>query len=738
MKTYAYGYPRLGRNREFKRTVESFWNKRISETQLNQNIHALDQERIETYQRFVDQFPIGEMSLYDSMLDTAIMLGLYPQGRTISGYFELARGTQALELTKWFNNNYHYLVPELSYHSGGEAQRFSLIKSVRPFFDFQRHASQTPYIPYVIGPYTFLRLSKGYLPEDFNRILSRLVPVYQELFTELKALGATLIHVDEPAWGAEVSAEYIKVIRDTYSKLGEAADLLVMTYYDSVDFLDQICDLPIKGLGLDLVHGSDNLAALRHFSFPSHKILILGVVDGINIWKTELKQAARQVQELQSLTKAEIWLSNAAPLYHLPVSAALETQLEPALQERIAFADERLAELRMLKTLLTKGETKEIRTWNTYKHSTESWFDAGVRRRVKNLQAKDFSRELPYEKRDSIQRRQLEQPLFPTTTIGSFPQTDDVRKMRQAYRSGQVSDEAYWTFIQDKIRQLIKVQEEVGLDIFVHGEFERTDMVEFFAEKLEGIATVSNGWVLSYGTRVYRRPIIYGDIRRPSSMTVREIAFAQSLTDKPVKGMLTGPVTILAWSFARQDIPAYEVAYQLGLALYDEVKELEADGVKIIQIDEPAFRELAPMKPKRWAEYFDWAAKAYRLASKALPETQIHTHACYSDFNEIIGYIAALDADVTTIAAARSGGEVIEALERFQFPSQIGPGVYDVHSPVIPSVEAILTIIKRVTQTLPKENIWINPDCGLKTRRWEEVIPALRNMVQVAKELRQR
>jgi 5-methyltetrahydropteroyltriglutamate--homocysteine methyltransferase len=734
MKTYAYGYPRLGRNREFKWALEAYWDGRITADELRRRVEAVDAERVAAYRRYVDAFPVGEMSLYDPMLDTAIMLGRYFRGRTLDGYFDLARGPQALELTKWFNTNYHYLVPELPLREDGSPPAFTL-GSVGPLLAWQQYPDG---IPYVIGPYTFVRLSEGYPEEAFGRILAATVPVYEQLFRALRLQGVELIHVDEPAFVTDVPPEHIRFIREAYGALGQAAPLLVFTYYDSVDFIDQLLDLPIRGLGLDFVHGPANLDALRRYGFPADKVLIAGVVDGTNVWKTDLPAAARTVRELQGLTRAEVWVSNAGPLYHLPITVEAEPNLEPALKERIAFADERLRELGLLKTLLTAGETDETRAWNDYRHPNDHWFRPEVRERVRRLGPADFEREEPYERRHQVQRERLGQPLFPTTTIGSFPQTEDVRKARLAFKSGKLDADRYWEFIQEKIRHVIRVQEEVGLDVLVHGEFERSDMVEFFAEKLAGMATLTNGWVLSYGSRVYRRPVIYGDVWRPAPLTLREITFAQSLTSKPVKGMLTGPVTILAWSTPRQDIPPWEVAYQIALALQDEVRDLEAAGIRAIQIDEPAFRELAPLKRAGWPEYFDWAVKAFRLASRARPETQIHTHMCYSEFNEILEYVVAMDADVTTIAAARSRGEVIEAFERVRFPRQIGPGVYDVHSPAIPPTEEMVAILERVIRLLPKENIWVNPDCGLKTRRWEEVIPALRNMVDAAGRLRAR
>ncbi len=731
MQTYAYGYPRLGRKREYKTLIEGFWAGKIPEAELVAGLEALEAERLETYRRFVDHFPVGEMSMYDPMLDTALMLGLYPNGGRLEDYFALARGERALELTKWFNTNYHYLVPEIPF-AEGKPPAFHLAWN-KPL---EALGKAPDGFPYVIGPYTFLRLSKGYPPEAFGALLRALIPVYVELFRALKAAG--MIHVDEPAWVTDVPPDHVEGIREAYTILGREAELLVFTYYDSVDFLEQLYDLPVRGLGLDLLHGAENLEAIRRSGFPDDKILVAGIVDGRNVWKTDLHEAARQIEALRQWTSAEIWISNAGPLYHLPVTVEAETRLDPALRERIAFAAERLMELRLLRVLLTEGETEETRRWNTFHHPADHWHRLEVRERVRRLGPEDFSRALPYAERARLQKERLALPLFPTTTIGSFPQTEDLRRARTAYRAGKLPEAEYEALIRERIRYVIQVQEELELDVLVHGEFERSDMVEFFAERLEGFAITQHGWILSYGTRVYRPPILYGDVRRPGPMTLKEITYAQSLTAKPVKGMLTGPVTMLAWSFIREDIPAHEVAFQLALAIQDEVKDLEAAGIRVIQIDEPAFRERAPLKRRRWPEYFDWAVKAFRLASRARPETQIHTHMCYSEFNEIIEYIDALDADVISIEATRSRGEVIAAFERRRYERQIGPGVYDVHSPAVPAPESMEAIIERAIRVIPAERIWVNPDCGLKTRRWEEVIPSLRNMVTAARRLRER
>ncbi len=724
MRTYAYGYPRLGSRRQYKTLIEGFWQGKVTEAELEEGLRALEEERLGAYRAQVDHYPVGELSLYDPMLDMALVLGVYPWTGRLEDYFALARGEGALELTKWFNTNYHYLVPEIP------SPRFRLAWN-KPLKAWEAHKEG---FPYVIGPYTFLRLSKGYPEEAFGAYFQALIPVYEELFQSLS--GAEAIHVDEPAFVLDVPEEHVALIREAYAHLGRKAPLLLMTYYEAVGFLPTLYDLPLKGLGLDLLHGPQNLETLRREGFPRDKVLVAGLVDGRNVWKTDLRRAKAQVEALRPLV-GEIWISPAGPLYHLPVTVEPEAKLEPALKARLAFAKERLKELRLLKGLLLGEGEEEAHRWNAYPEPGAHWYHPEVRARVKALSPEDFEREAPYPERRRRQEARLRLPLFPTTTIGSFPQTEEMRKARTAFRQGKLSPEAYQALVRERIREAIRFQEELGLDVLVHGEFERSDMVEFFAERLEGFAFTEGGWVLSYGTRVYRPPILFGDVRRPRPMTLEEILYAQSLTDKPVKGMLTGPITLLAWSYVREDLPLEEVAYQLALAIQDEVRDLEEAGILVVQIDEPAFREKAPLKRRDWPAYFAWAVKAFRLASRARPETQLHTHMCYSEFNEIMPYIEALDADVISIEATRSRGEVLEAFERQGYTREIGPGVYDVHSPAVPSPEAMEAILRRAIQVLPKEGIWVNPDCGLKTRRWEEVRPALEGMVRVARKLRE-
>ena len=753
MKAIAFGFPKLGEKREFKRLLEDFWKGKISEEELHAGFKALTLWRTQLYRENVDLIPSNELSYYDFMLDTALMVGAIPERfrnfRGMETYFEMARGKHALEMTKWFNTNYHYLVPEIE----GEDFRLFINKPLNEYSFFREGGVET--VPHLIGPFTFLRLSKalrkkeGALPlyeigriEDrdlFERLLANLVPVYREVLLSLGNAGCQRVHFEEPALVLDTEDWHWDLVEEAYRELSRTGvSLALFTYYDSVSNYERFVSLPVQSLHLDLVSNRENLENLRKHGFPADKGLIAGVINGRQPWKANLRKKLKLVEELSKIAE-NLVISNSCPLYHLPVTVEPEEDLPEGLKERLSFAKEKLGELKTLRDALNGSESAVEKVKESEKIHTEAFGEnPEVRKRITSLRDEDFRRDLPYREREKIQREELKLPLFPTTTIGSFPQTEEVRKKRTAYRNGRISEEEYRDFIRKQIEQVISFQEDVGLDVLVHGEFERTDMVEFFAFKLDGVATTKHGWVLSYGSRVYRPPIIYGDVSRPGPMTLEEITYAQSLTDKPVKGMLTGPVTILNWSYYREDVPKKEIAYQIALALLDEVRDLEEAGIKIIQIDEPAFREGVPLKRRDWQEYFSWAVKAFRLCSRARPRTQIHTHMCYSEFNEIIEFIYQMDFDVISIEASRSKGEIIEAFERFKgWDRQIGIGVYDIHSPAIPTKEEMKLVVERAMKVLPRELLWVNPDCGLKTRRWEEVEPALRNMVEMTRELRE-
>ena len=718
MKTYAYGFPRLGKQREFKKLIEGYWNGKVTEEELRQGIRNLDETRKSTYTRHVSSYPQGEMTLYDHMLDTALLYGVY-RAETLEDYFRLCRGKEALEMTKWFNTNYHYLVPDFE----GKKPEFSI---QTPVWDRHEGIEENAYL---IAPFTFLKLSKGLKREYFGDALKELTAL---TISYIREKGFKSVHLDDPALVMELTDEEWNWVKEAYAQFSDLnVPVNLFTYYDSVDRLSLLFELPFAGIGVDLVHDrGENLKQLG--SIRTDKVLFAGVVDGRNVWRNNVLKTAELVKKLSE--KFNVVVTNAAPLFHLPVSLEGAT-LPSELLEKVAFAEEKLKEMNLIAKAVS-GNESEGREWISG-IDLSFGLNEKVKERVRALSSEDFERKVPYQERKKLQQEVLKLPLFPTTTIGSFPQTEEVRRVRLLYRKGNLDADSYEIFIKGEIAKAIEIQEELGLDVFVHGEFERTDMVEFFAEKLEGIATTGNGWVISYGTRCYRPPIIYGDVERKEPMTVKEIAFAQSLTDKPVKGMLTGPVTIIAWSFVREDIPTKEVAYQIALAIKDEIKDYEDAGIKIVQIDEPAIREKAPIKKRYWNEYFDWAIKSFRLCcSSAKPETQIHTHMCYSEFGEIMDYIVEMDFDVISIEASRSKGDIIEAFEKINFDRQIGLGVWDIHSPYVPSVEEMREIVERALKVIPKENFWINPDCGLKTRRWEEVIPALKNLVNLAKELR--
>lgn len=720
METYAYGFPRLGRNREYKKLIEGYWGEKISSHQLREGIDELEGTRLATYERYVDRFPVGEMTFYDNMIDTALMLGLY-KSEDLSSYYDLCIAKNALELTKWFNTNYHYLVPEFT----SFPPKFTVAWN-KPKEALNKHKRG---IPYLIGPFTFLKLSKGIEPGRFGDYLLVLADAYMELIRDFAE-----VHIDEPAFVMELSKEEVRLTKEVYQKIGSVGcGINLFTYYASVDFVEDLYELPVKAIGLDFINGRENLDQIRKHGFPEGKTLIAGVVDGGNVWRTNIKTALSTLKEL-SLYAKDLVISNASPLYHLPVTIEGET-LDEALLGRLSFAEERLHELKLIAQAYEgAGAEEAVRGWN--EKIANFGVDKAVKGRVKNLKDSDFSRGVSYQERVKKQKERLGLPLFPTATIGSFPQTSEVRGKRAGFRAGRISEDEYRAFIREKIAELVKLQEELGLDVLVHGEFERTDMVEFFAEKLDGIATTKNGWIISYGTRGYRPPIIYSDVSRPSPMTIDEIVYAQSLTKKPVKGMLTGPVTIIAWSFVRDDIPTPEIAYQIALCLQDEVGDYERNGIKIVQIDEPAFREKAPVKRRDWGEYFDWATKSFRLTSRAKPETQIQTHMCYSEFGEIIDQISRMDFDAITIEASRSRGDIIKDFETVSFDRQIGLGVWDIHSPVVPSTEDMEKVVERALKVFPAENLWINPDCGLKTRQWGEVVPSLKNLVTLARDLR--
>ena len=770
IQTATLGYPRIGKNREVKKALEAFWNGKIGSQSLLQTVKEVEEVNWKTQlDAGIDKIGVGDTTLYDHILDWTFRFGLIPERfQQFSGlerYFAMARGKEgipALEMTKWFDTNYHYLVPEIT--SGALRADWS---------DFIERVSRAQQIlgkraiPIVFGPCTLLRLSK--LDLNIDTAISQLIPLYTDLLTELKSLGISEVQIHEPALVLGDANNWKEHYQAVYKSLSRLEILLnLVTYFDDLgETYSWVMDLPVNAISLDLTRGG-NLELIKTYGFPEDKRLGVGIVDARNIWQICPEEVIPKLETIKDVVR-KFEVQPSASLQFVPYDATRETQLPEALRNVLSFAEQKLQEVVFLAQKITVCDAKynhePLVNFNRNNSQNQSKFDATkltvtyykkdqktietawekfrrfspinqiVQQQLKSLTTKDFERNLSYDLRCSLQ---ISLPAFPTTTIGSFPQTSDVRKLRVRYKRGEISQEDYQTAIKAQILECIKIQEEAGLDVLVHGEFERTDMVEYFGQQLQGFAFTQNGWVQSYGSRCVRPPIIYGDVIRTQAMTVDEFTYAQSLTEKPVKGMLTGPVTMINWSYTRTDISRQEQAFQIALALRDEVADLEAAGAKIIQIDEPALREGLPLKTKRWNEYLSWAVDSFKLsAGIAKPGTQIHTHMCYSEFGDIITDIERLDADVLSIENSRSNNETLYELTDGGYSKQVGNGVYDVHSPAIPTTEQMLSQLRTGIANLPVKQIWVNPDCGLKTRRWEEVIPALKNMVSAAKKLRE-
>ncbi|MGN7457821.1 5-methyltetrahydropteroyltriglutamate--homocysteine S-methyltransferase [Paenibacillus pasadenensis] len=758
VKSSSLGYPNIGENREWKKTLEAFWSGKIEEPQFQQEMEAIRLERLRRQQQSgLDLIPVGDFTFYDRVLDTAAMFGIVPQRYGYEGgevplalYFSMARGNAsatACEMTKWFNTNYHYIVPEL----GGAEPALTANLPLQAY----REAKEKLGIdgkPVLIGPLTFLKLSKGYAAAETDAWLDRLLPLYGQVLAELQEAGAAWAQLDEPVVCGDLAEGDAARLQHIYAELAKAAPelkLIVQTYFDAPDDYKALTSLPVAAIGLDFVHDRGrNLQAIAEHGFPQELTLAAGILDGRGIWRADLDAALALVRQLQAVVPAErLLLQPSSSLLHVPVSLAGEAKLDPALQGALAGADEKLAELALLASAASLAADEQDETVTAgFAASREALaaFDALPERRVASVRAsveqhggKRSERTSAFAERRVEQQKRWQLPLLPTTTIGSFPQTAEIRSARAKWRKGTLDEASYETFIRDQIQDWISLQEQIGLDVLVHGEFERTDMVEFFGEKLAGFAFTSNGWVQSYGSRCVKPPVIYGDVDFVDPMTVQETVYAQSLTSKPVKGMLTGPITILNWSFVRNDLPRSEVALQIALALRKEVAELENAGIGMIQVDEPALREGLPLKKSRWPEELRAAVDAFRLATTGVTDTtQIHTHMCYCEFSDIIDTIRDLDADVISIETSRSHGELIHSFEENTYEKGIGLGVYDIHSPRVPSVSEMVSMIERSLRSLDPELFWINPDCGLKTRGREETAASLHNMVAAAREIR--
>lgn len=757
VKSSNLGYPRIGEKREWKQALEQFWAKTLSEEAFLKRVQELRLSYLEKQKNSgIDLIPIGDFSLYDHILDTSVLFGLIPErfhhqngAVSLDTYFSIARGNSdavASEMTKWFNTNYHYIVPEINAGTQPyitENRLLNLYLEAKQELDIDGK-------PVIVGPVTLLKLSKGFEKKDFPNLLRSLIPLYIEVFADLQRAGATWIQVDEPILSTTLDKEELGCFKETYEAFHQAVpnlNILLQTYFESIDHYQDVTALPVQGIGLDFVYdGGANLESLKKYGFPEDKVLAAGMVDGRNIWRTDLDEALHQVNDLLHFVDQErLWIQPSCSLQHVPVTVRQENGLEPVLKNAISFADEKLKEVVALVKGVNEGrdaileeikESKEaIQALNRSPHRNID----SVKEEIQSLGNSMPARPLPFSKRQAIQEKKWQLPLLPTTTIGSLPQTKEIRSARKKWRKGEWTESQYEQFIQQNIEKWIKIQEDLDIDVLVHGEFERNDMVEYFGEKLRGFAFTRFAWVQSYGSRCVKPPIIFGDVDLESPMTVKESTYAQSLTTRPVKGMLTGPVTIYNWSFVRNDISQFDVFKQIALALKKEIQALEENEIRMIQVDEPAIREGLPLKEEKKEKYLHDAVYAFRLATSYVENsTQIHTHMCYSEFDEIIDAIDQLDADVISIEAARSHGEIISTFEDHQYDKGIGLGVYDIHSPRIPSVEEIKTSIERALRVIDPKLFWINPDCGLKTRKPEETIPALKNLVQATKEVREK
>jgi 5-methyltetrahydropteroyltriglutamate--homocysteine methyltransferase len=749
MITSNLGYPRVGPDRELKRAVEAYWKGRLDADALRA---AAAEVRLAGLRRQaalgIDLIPSNDFAFYDHVLDHVVMFGLIPDGYGWSGgpvslatYFALARGSDdapALEMTKWFNTNYHYISAVLT-------GRFELTEN-RPLAAWQaaRATAGLDTKPVLIGPYTFLKLANNPAAIPLDRLLDALLPHYRAVLAECAAAGVGWLQLDEPALVQDVSAAEMAAVEDAYRELarGPRPRVLLQTYFDDVAHIwARLAALPVDGFGLDFVHGRENLDALEATGFPSDKVLGIGIVDGRNVWRTDLAAALEVLNRLASVADLRTaHLQPSSSVLHLPHTASAETALDPAIQSWLAFADERLEEVALLRRVVdgaTVGdELAQSGAMHAARLADPRTRQPAVRARIAALGANTARREPGPVERRALQQAHLHLPPLPTTTIGSFPQTPEVRIARARHARGELSDAEYAAFLDAQYRSTVALQEELGLDVLVHGEFERSDMVDYFAQQLDGMAFIES-WVQSYGTRCVRPPLIFGDVSRPRAMTVDTIRQVQALTQRPVKGMLTGPVTMLNWSFARDDLERGEIALQLALAIGDEVRDLEAAGIRIIQIDEPALREGLPLQEADWDAYLDWATRAFRVAAAGVaPSTQIHTHMCYSEFNAFLPAVEAMDADVVSIEDSRSGGELLSAFREYTYARGIGPGVYDVHSERVPSVDEMAGLLRRSAAVIDLDLLWVNPDCGLKTRGWDESVAALRNMVAAAHHVR--
>ncbi|MGX9866085.1 5-methyltetrahydropteroyltriglutamate--homocysteine S-methyltransferase [Pseudomonas moraviensis] len=754
---HSLGFPRIGRDRELKKAQEAFWKGELNEAGLRDVGRDLRKAHWDLQKNAgIDLLPVGDFAWYDQVLTHSLMFGVIPErfrphdGKaTLQTLFSMARGVSnaccggahAQEMTKWFDTNYHYLVPEFS-----ADQQFQL--GWEQLFEETEEARALGHNvkPVIIGPLTYLWLGKT-KGTDFDKLelLDRLLPLYGQIFARLAALGVEWVQIDEPILVLDLPQDWKNAFERAYNQIQrDPLKKLLATYFGGLEEnLGLAANLPVDGLHIDLVRAPDQYPTILD-RLPAYKVLSLGVVNGRNVWRCDLQNALATLRHAHERLGDRLWVAPSCSLLHSPVDLSREDQLDAELKSWLAFAVQKCEEVAVLAQAVSEPEAPQVlralaqsRAVQTSRAASPRIHKPAVQARVAAITASDAQRQSPFAQRIAKQRRKLDLPLFPTTTIGSFPQTAAIRLARQAYKQGKLSAADYTDAMHSEIRHAVEIQERLGLDVLVHGEAERNDMVEYFAEQLDGYAFTRFGWVQSYGSRCVKPAVIFGDLSRPRAMTVEWIRYAQSLTDKVMKGMLTGPVTMLMWSFPREDVSREVQARQLALAIRDEVNDLEAAGINIVQIDEAAFREGLPLRRAQWQAYLHWASEAFRLcASGVRDETQIHTHMCYSEFNDVIESIAAMDADVITIETSRSDMELLEAFEAFAYPNDIGPGVYDIHSPRIPDVAEMVGLLRKAARRIPAERLWVNPDCGLKTRGWPETEAALVHMVTAARQLR--
>lgn len=749
------GFPRVGGMRELKKAVEAYWRGKMDAEELQKIAKDLRHNHWQTQNEAgVDFIPSNDFSFYDHVLDMCALLGAVPARYNWSGdhvdldtYFSMARGNDnvtAMEMTKWFDTNYHYIVPEFE-----EGMRFKISSS--KVFDQFVEAKEAGFDthPVLVGPVSFTHLGKGqYEGYDPHEIMKQILPVYKEILQKLESQGATWVQMDEPFLAMDVCdttrAHYTKLFTELANALPNMK-LMVTTYFEGLrDNLQTAVNLPVAGLHIDLCRAPQQLDEVLTAVKPTDKVLSLGVVDGRNIWRNDLSESLKILEKAVSeLGQDRVIAAPSCSMLHSPVDLSVEQKLDDELKGWMAFATQKLSELSTLAKGATQGrevikaELLESDAAQERRKTSTSINDEAVKMRMQSITPDMAKRNAPFAERMKAQQDNLDMPLYPTTTIGSFPQTQDIRKARAAHKKGEMSLSDYEAAMEKEIEGVVRYQEDIDMDMLVHGEAERNDMVEYFGEQLKGFTFTQYGWVQSYGSRCVKPPIIFGDVSRPEPMTVRWSAYAQSLTDRVMKGMLTGPITILQWSFVRDDQPRKDTCYQIALAIRDEVADLEKAGIKAIQIDEPAIREGLPLRKADWNSYLDWAVTSFRLSASCVEDkTQIHTHMCYSEFNDIIQSIADLDADVISIETSRSQMELLDAFVDFKYPNEIGPGVYDIHSPRVPNKQEMVDLLDKAAALLPEHLIWVNPDCGLKTRGWAEVKPALEHMVQAAKEMR--